>query len=52
MANEIKQVKIDSTNYDIVAKKATQDGSGNVITNTYATKKDVGDTTALETEYK
>lgn len=52
MANEIKQVKIDSTNYDIVAKKATQDGNGNTITDTYATKKDVGDTTALETEYK
>lgn len=52
MANEIKQVKIDSTNYDIVAKKATQDGNGNTITDTYATKKDVGDTTALETESK
>ena len=52
MTNEIKQVKIDSTNYDIVAKKATQDGSGNVITNTYVTKKDVGDTTDLKTESK
>lgn len=37
MAN-IKQVKVGSTLYDIEALKATQDGSGNVITSTYATK--------------
>lgn len=37
MAN-IKQVNINNTLYDIEALKATQDGSGNVITSTYATK--------------
>jgi hypothetical protein len=37
MAN-IKQVKVNNTLYDIEALKATQDGSGNVITSTYATK--------------
>lgn len=40
MAN-IKQVNINDTLYDIEALKATQDGSGNVIADTYATKGDV-----------
>ena len=40
MAN-IKQININDTLYDIEALKAIQDGDGNVITSTYATKGDV-----------
>ena len=32
---------IDATNYTGIAAKATQDGAGNVITETYATKSDI-----------
>ena len=39
------------TAYDGTAARATADASGNVITSTYATKAEVGDTSGLATAY-